>query len=390
MTPPVPRRGSGTAPESPDGPPPADAERFMREALDEARRGLGRTHPNPCVGAVVVKDGRVVGRGHHAQAGALHAEVMALAEAGALSRGADLYTTLEPCDHFGRTPPCSRAILDAGVAKVVSASLDPNPLVNGKGLARLRASGVLVFTGVLQEEADALNRPFFKSMRTGLPLVTLKAAVTLDGKLASASGDSRWVTGEAARADVHRLRSLVDAVLVGAGTVRADDPQLTARPASGPGRNPLRVVLDTEGRLSPSARVFQQADKERTVVVSAEDVAQASAARFAPTGARVWGVQRAKGGLELHSVLRRLAEEGALHVLVEGGAQLFASLVSARAVDELLLYVAPTLLGADGLSWLGPLGLPHMADALKLSVDEVTRLDGDFLVKARFLWRDGD
>src|SRR5450755_2997424 len=155
MTPPVPRRGSGTAPESPDGPPPADAERFMREALDEARRGLGRTHPNPCVGAVVVKDGRVVGRGHHAQAGALHAEVMALAEAGALSRAADLYTTLEPCDHWGRTPPCSQAILDAGVARVVSASADPNPLVNGKGLARLRAEGVQVWTGVLHEQADA-------------------------------------------------------------------------------------------------------------------------------------------------------------------------------------------------------------------------------------------
>jgi diaminohydroxyphosphoribosylaminopyrimidine deaminase / 5-amino-6-(5-phosphoribosylamino)uracil reductase len=359
----------------------------MREALLEARRGIGRTHPNPCVGAVVVKDGKVVGRGHHAQAGAPHAEVMALAEAGALSRGADVYTTLEPCDHWGRTPPCSRAILDAGVQRVVSASLDPNPLVNGKGLLRLREGGVLVWTGVLQEEADALNRPFFKSMRTGLPLVTLKAAVTLDGKLASAGGDARWVTGEAARADVHRLRSLVDAVLVGAGTVRADNPQLSARPADAQGRNPLRVVLDTEGRLSPEARVFHQADPERTVVVSAEDRAQTSAQRFAPTRARVWGVPRAPGGVELTALLRRLVEDGALHVLVEGGAQLFASLLKAQLADELLLYVAPKLLGADGLSWVGPLGLSRMADALDVQVEEVTRLDADFLMKARFLWR---
>jgi diaminohydroxyphosphoribosylaminopyrimidine deaminase/5-amino-6-(5-phosphoribosylamino)uracil reductase len=359
----------------------------MREALEEARRGLGRTHPNPCVGAVVVKDGRVVGRGHHAQAGAPHAELVALAEAGALSRAADLYTTLEPCDHFGRTPPCSRAILDAGVARVVSASADPNPLVNGKGLLRLRAAGVSVWTGVLQQQADALNRPFFKAMRTGLPLVTLKVATTLDGKLAAACGDSKWVTGEAARADVHQLRNLVDAVLVGAGTVRMDDPQLTARLPSHHGRNPLRVVLDTEAALPPSLRVFHLADPERTVVAAAEDKAQQGEVHFAPTGARVWGVPRASRGLDLLALLRRLVEDGALHVLVEGGAQLFASLLAARAADELVLYLAPKLLGGDGLSWLGPLGLARMGDALEVAVDEVTQLGGDFRVRARFLWR---
>ncbi|MGO9831684.1 MAG: bifunctional diaminohydroxyphosphoribosylaminopyrimidine deaminase/5-amino-6-(5-phosphoribosylamino)uracil reductase RibD [Myxococcaceae bacterium] len=385
LPPPVPPPAS--APASPEAPPPASAERFMREALAEARRGLGRTHPNPCVGAVVVWQGRVVGRGHHAQAGAPHAEVEALAQAGALARGADLYTTLEPCDHWGRTPPCSRAILDAGVAHVVSASADPNPLVNGKGLLRLREAGVRVTTGVLQAEADALNRPFFKAMRSGLPLVTLKAAVTLDGKLATASGHARWVSGEEARADAHRLRNLVDAVLVGAGTVRADNPQLTTRLEGGEGRNPLRVVLDTEGTLPLSAHLFHQPDTHRTVVLSAEDKATLSAARLGPTGARVWGLPRGPGGLQLKAALQRLAEEGALHLLVEGGARLFASLLAERLPDALVLYLAPKLLGADALSFIGPLGLREMGDAVHLEVEEVTRLGGDVRLQARFLWR---
>jgi diaminohydroxyphosphoribosylaminopyrimidine deaminase / 5-amino-6-(5-phosphoribosylamino)uracil reductase len=389
MTPPVPPPGN-VGPGSPEGPlPPAHAERYMRAALEEAHRGLGRTHPNPCVGAVVVKDGAVVGRGHHAQAGALHAEVVALGEAGALARGADLYTTLEPCDHWGRTPPCSRAILDAGISAVVSASMDPNPLVNGKGLARLREGGVRVFTSVLEKEADALNRPFFKAMRTGLPYLTLKVAATLDGKLAAASGDSKWVTGEAARADVHLLRDRVDALLIGAGTVRADDPQLTTRLPSGAGRNPLRVVLDTEGRLPLAARLLHLHDAERTVVVTAEDASGAAAARLATTRARVWGVPRAKEGLDVAVLLRRLVEDGALHVLSEGGARLFASLLSQGLADELLLYLAPKLLGADGLSWLGPLGLTHMKDALCLSLEEVTTLGTDVRVRARFLFPKG-
>ena len=359
----------------------------MVEALSEARRGLGRTHPNPCVGAVVVKDGQVVGRGHHAQAGAPHAEVVALSQAGALARGADLYSTLEPCDHWGRTPPCSRAILDAGVARVVAASTDPNPLVNGKGISRLREAGVRVWTGVLQAEADALNRPFFKAMRTGLPFVTLKAAVTLDGKLATATGDSHWVSSQEARADVHRLRSRVDAVLVGAGTVRTDDPQLTSRLAAGEGRNPLRVVLDTDGKLSASARVLSQPDPHRTVVVCAQDAVADVAARLSSTGARVWGVPPGPGGLDVTAALRRLVEEGALDVLVEGGAKLFTSLVAARLPDALVLYLAPKLLGADGLSWLGSLGLARMDDAVQVAVERVTEVGGDVRVQARFLWR---
>jgi diaminohydroxyphosphoribosylaminopyrimidine deaminase / 5-amino-6-(5-phosphoribosylamino)uracil reductase len=359
----------------------------MREALAEARHGLGRTHPNPCVGAVVVREGRVVGRGHHAQAGAPHAEVNALLDAGERARGADLYTTLEPCDHFGRTPPCSHAILDAGVARVVSGSDDPNPLVNGKGIARLRAAGVTVWTGVLHELADALNRPFLKAMRKGLPWVTLKAAVTLDGKLATRSGDARWVSGDEARAEVHQLRSRVDAVLIGTGTARLDDPQLTARPPGGGGRNPLRVVLDACGELPEELRIFHQRDPDRTVVATAEGAAPAAAARLAATGARVWTVPRSALGVDVEALLRRLVAEGALHVLVEGGARLFASLLAARLPDELVLFQSPKLLGGDALSWVGELGAERMADAVQLAVDEVAPVGKDWKLTGRFLWR---
>ena len=250
-TAPTPRGDTAGGSKTDPGALPPGAETWMREALAEARLAVGRTHPNPAVGAVVVRGGAIVGRGHTAPAGGPHAEVRAIADAGADARGADLFTTLEPCDHFGRTPPCTEAILAAGIARVFASSADPNPLVDGRGVRRLRELGMPVWTGVLSAESDALNRPFFKAMRVGLPWVTLKAAVSLDGKLATASGDSRWVTGEAARGEVHRLRNIVDAVLVGAGTVRADDPSLTTRLPEGGGRDPLRVVLDSALRLSP-------------------------------------------------------------------------------------------------------------------------------------------
>jgi diaminohydroxyphosphoribosylaminopyrimidine deaminase / 5-amino-6-(5-phosphoribosylamino)uracil reductase len=385
MTPPVPPHES--APGSPEPPLPAEAERWMREALAEARRGLGRTHPNPCVGAVVVRGQRILGRGHHVQAGAPHAEIVALAEAGEAAAGADLYSTLEPCDHWGRTPPCSRAILDAGVTRVISASEDPNPLVNGKGIARLRAGGVAVFTGLLKDEADALNRPFLKAMRTGFPWVTLKAAVTLDGKLATASGDSKWVTGEEARAEVHRLRSLVDAVVVGGETARLDDPQLTARLPGGGGRNPLRLVLDTRAELPTSLRLFHQADPDRTVIVAGQGMDGERARAVEATGARLWMVPASRQGVELEAVLRRLVNEGALHVLVEGGARLFASLLAARLADELVLFLAPKLLGADARSWVGALPIERLGDAVALSIDEVSPIGSDWKLRARFLWR---
>jgi diaminohydroxyphosphoribosylaminopyrimidine deaminase / 5-amino-6-(5-phosphoribosylamino)uracil reductase len=361
----------------------AVAEFFMRLALEEAAKGLGRTSPNPVVGAVLVKGGRIIARGYHRRAGTAHAEVVALEAAGAKARGADLYTTLEPCDHYGRTPPCSQAILDAGVRRVFVASSDPNPRVNGKGVTRLRRAGVEVVTGVLKDEADKLNRPFFKTVSTGLPYVTLKAAVTLDGKLATATGDSRWVTGEPARAWVHRLRDQVDVILVGATTVQKDNPQLTTRLAEGGGKDPVRVVVDSHLRLSPKLTVFTQRSQARTVVATLEDPASRKAKRFAAAGTEVWQMPGKQGRVHLEALMRRLAKEGLNHVLVEGGAEMYGSFLREELADELLLFVAPKLIGSEGLSWSGSLGVKQMARALTVRTLSFEQVGEDLLLRAR-------
>ncbi|MBU8899154.1 bifunctional diaminohydroxyphosphoribosylaminopyrimidine deaminase/5-amino-6-(5-phosphoribosylamino)uracil reductase RibD [Corallococcus sp. H22C18031201] len=360
----------------------AVAEFFMRIALEEASKGLGRTSPNPVVGAVLVKGGRIIARGYHKKAGTAHAEVVALEAAGTKARGADLYTTLEPCDHYGRTPPCSLAILEAGVRRVFCGSADPNPLVSGKGVARLRRGGVKVVTGVLQDEADALNRPFFHVLKTGLPWVTLKAAVTLDGKLATATGDSRWVTGEAARAWVHQLRDRVDAILVGANTVRLDDPKLTTRLPGGGGKDAVRVVVDSRLRLSANATVFTQRSSARTVVATLEDPEGRKARKLAALGVDVWQVRAKKERVDLTALLRRMAKAGMSHVLVEGGSELYASLLRERRANALALFLAPKLIGASGLSWAGDLGVQAMSQALKVKSLTLEHIGEDVLLQA--------
>jgi diaminohydroxyphosphoribosylaminopyrimidine deaminase/5-amino-6-(5-phosphoribosylamino)uracil reductase len=354
---------------------PLDRERFMRLAIREAEKGLGRTSPNPAVGAVLVKAGRVVARGHHARAGGPHAEASALAAAGTRARGADLYTTLEPCDHHGRTPPCSAAILAAGVRRVFVGSRDPNPLVDGKGIARLTAGGVEVERDVLRDACDALNAHWFRYITAHRPFVTLKAAVTLDGKLATRTGDSRWVTGAEARALVHRLRDRVDAVLVGAGTARADDPRLTTRLPGGGGRDPIRVVLDTGLTLPGSLRLFRQRSAAPTIVAHA-------AKRVRELGPRVelLKCRRGAGGVDLDDLLRRLGARGVTHLLVEGGAAVHGAFLRAGLVDRVALFVAPTLCGGDGRSWVGGAGVARMGDALRLRDLHVERIGADLLV----------
>ena len=351
----------------------AVGEFFMRLALREAARGLGRTSPNPAVGAVLVKNGRVLARGHHARAGGPHAEAVVLRAAGARARGADLYTTLEPCDHYGRTPPCSMAILAAGVGRVFTGSADPNPLVNGKGIARLRRAGVEVVTGVLADACDELNAPWLTFMREGRPFVTLKAAVTLDGRIATRTGDARWVTGEPARRWVHRLRSRVDAVLIGSGTARADDPRLTARIPGG--HDPLRVVLDTDLSLPARLELFHQRSSAPTLV------AHASARRRAlGPGVELLRCRRGPGGVDLRDLLARLAARGVTHLLVEGGATVHARFLEAGLVDRIAVFVAPKIAGADGVplaAWRGP---ARMADALSLTDVRVERVGDDVLV----------
>jgi diaminohydroxyphosphoribosylaminopyrimidine deaminase/5-amino-6-(5-phosphoribosylamino)uracil reductase len=351
----------------------AARERAMRLALAEAERGLGRTSPNPAVGAVVVKAGRVVGRGHHSRAGAPHAEVVALARAGRRARGADLYTTLEPCDHWGKTPPCSLAILQAGVRRVFVGSRDPNPVVNGRGLRRLRRGGVEVHAGPLSRECDRLNRHWFHYMATGRPFVTLKIATSLDGRIATRAGDSRWVTGPTARAFVHSLRDRADAVLVGAGTARADDPRLTARLPGGRGRDPIRVVLDTRLRLPRRLRIFRGGTP--TLVAHA----RAAPPRL-PRGVEPVRCRKRGGRVDLADLLDKLGRRGIAHLLVEGGAAVATALLEAELVDRLVALVAPRVVGADGLAWAGGAGPRRMADALLLDEVEVRRLGDDVLI----------
>jgi len=346
---------------------------YLDEAFRLAEQGRGRVHPNPLVGAVVVADGEVVGRGAHLGPGLPHAEVVALAEAGPRAHGATLYCTLEPCSHEGRTPPCADAIVEAGVARVVVPMEDPNPLVNGRGLARLREAGVAVEMAGPHERARAeeLNRPFLKYIGTRLPYVTCKAAVSLDGKVAAAGGDARWISGEESRALVHRWRSWVDAVVIGGGTLRQDDPLLTVRAVEG--RDPARVVLSREAQLPPDAQLFNSRGGPVMVIAEAPDPTVAATLRD-----RGVDVVTADG---LSGALRLLAEKGLLDVLVEGGPTLIGALLSAGLVDRLALFVAPLIIGRGAPDLVATQAPSRVEEGLRLRDVEWRQVGDDLLVE---------
>ena len=316
--------------------------RWMRRALRLAGRGRGRTSPNPMVGAVVVRRGRAIGEGYHRQVGGPHAEVWALREAGAAARGATLYVTLEPCSHHGRTPPCTDAIMQAGLARVVAGCVDPNPQVNGRGVRCLRGAGIEVEVGVMEAEARRLNEAYCKHIATGMPFVALKAAMSLDGKIATAAGESKWITGERARAAAHRLRARHDAVMVGVGTVLADDPELTVRKSRG--RTPLRVVVDSRARTPPRARLLT-ADERAPVIAVTRQAPRARVRRLERAGAEVWVVGSQRGKVELKGLMRRLGTEGVQSVLVEGGGTLGAGALAAGLVDRVYFFISPRIIG---------------------------------------------
>ncbi|MCA3377511.1 MAG: bifunctional diaminohydroxyphosphoribosylaminopyrimidine deaminase/5-amino-6-(5-phosphoribosylamino)uracil reductase RibD [Roseomonas sp.] len=334
----------------------------MRAALALARRGLGNAWPNPAVGCVLVKDGRVIGRGWTQPGGRPHAETEALRRAGEAARGATAYVTLEPCSHHGRTPPCCEALAGAGIARVVMAMRDPDPRVNGRGLAMLRGAGITVEEGLLEAEARALNAGFFRRIQAGMPVVTLKLASTLDGRIATASGESRWITGEAARREVHALRARHDAILVGSGTVLADDPDLTCR-IPGMERVPmLRVVADARLRTPPAARLVQGAGVAPVLIITAPGHPPAAQAPFIAAGADIVTVPaHAAGGLDLPSLLRALGRRGVTRVLAEGGAALAAALLRQGLVDRLVWFHAPAVMGGDGHSALQGLRLAALS-----------------------------
>jgi len=365
---------------------PEDA-RWMRRALRLAGRGRGWTSPNPMVGAVVVRRGEDVGEGYYQKVGARHAEALALERAGEGARGATVYVTLEPHSYQSRNPPCTDALVAAGVARVVVASLDPNPQVNGEGVRQLRRAGIEVEVGLLEEAARELNAGYAKRVKTGLPLVALKAAMSLDGKIATASGESKWITGERARAYGHRLRASHDAVVVGLGTVLADDPELTVRQARG--RDPLRVVVDSRARTPESARLLASGDRPAVIAVT-EAAPAARRRRLAKAGAEVWVVPAASDGVEVRALLGRVAEAGVNSVLVEGGGKLAASALAAGVVDRVYFFVAPLIIGGEGArTAVEGEGARRLAEAWRLRNLRVRRVGEDLLITAEVLGSEG-
>ncbi len=355
--------------------------RFMREALRWAARGLGRTAPNPAVGAVVVRGDAVVGRGCYAGVGQPHAEVVALRAAGRSARGADLYVTLEPCAHFGRTPPCTGAIIEAGIRRVVYAVADPDPRVAGRGEAQLREAGVATECGVLEAQATELLEGYLKHRRTGLPWGTLKLACTLDGKVATANGESRWITGERARAHVHRMRDEHDAVMVGVGTVLADNPYLTTRRRGG--RDALRIVVDSRGRTPAAAHVVAQASRAGCLIATTNRAGEGRLEALRRAGAEVLLLPSRGGRVDLRALWRALGERGLLTVLVEGGPELGASAIREGVIDKLALFVAPKVFfGNEALSLFGGRSARRPAEAAELKIRRVRRLGPDLLIEA--------
>lgn len=380
---PSPSGGAATvvtaAPRSPDA--RRRDEELMRLALTEARRGLGRTSPNPMVGAVAVKGDQILAVGHHAMAGAAHAEQVLVQRAGAALRGAEVFVNLEPCCHQGRTPACTNALIEAGVGRVVAGVIDPNPLVSGRGVAALRAAGVEVEVPVLEAECRRLNAPFFKFIERRLPWVTAKYAMTLDGKIATREGDSRWISSERSRARAHHLRDQHDAVLVGARTLRRDDPALTTRGVAG-GRDPVRVVLDPRGEIAASARVLTGSSEAPTWVACGLEVADALARRVASPHEVIALPLGPDGRLPLGALLEALAAREVMTLLVEGGGETLASLASEGLIDRVVAFVAPRLVGGrEAPTPLGGEGVTRIADGLALEEVRCERLGDDVVIE---------
>jgi diaminohydroxyphosphoribosylaminopyrimidine deaminase/5-amino-6-(5-phosphoribosylamino)uracil reductase len=357
-------------------------EAWMRRALELAEHGRGAVEPNPLVGAVLVRDGASVGEGWHQRFGGSHAEVVALAAAGAAARGATLYVTLEPCCHHGKTPPCTDAVLRAGVGRVVAAMPDPFPQVSGQGAAILRAAGVPVEFGPCEADARRLNAPYLKLVGTGLPYVHLKWAMTLDGKIATRTGDSKWVSNEDSRRRVHELRGRMDAVVTGIGTALADDPLLTARPP-GP-RAATRVVFDSRARLPATSRLATTARETPTLVVTTAQAPAEWLEALSGTGCEVLVLPANGGRPDIVSLLGEMGRRRFTNVLVEGGSGVAGGFLDAGAVDEVHAFLAPKLVGGDGRTPSAGRGIGRISEAIALPHVAVEILDGDVYVRA---WR---
>jgi diaminohydroxyphosphoribosylaminopyrimidine deaminase/5-amino-6-(5-phosphoribosylamino)uracil reductase len=359
---------------------------WMRVALGLARRGLGRVWPNPAVGCVIVADGRVVGRGRTGNGGRPHAEAEALAQAGARARGATAYVTLEPCAHTGATPPCTEALVASGIARVVVAIEDPDPRVDGRGVEALRAAGIAVEVGCLAAEAVAVNRGFLKRVSAGRPMVTLKLAASIDGRIATGSGESRWITGPRARAEVHLMRAQADAVLVGAGTVRSDDPRLDVRHMGIAGANPVRVVVSGALSLPRDGNLARTAAEIPLWLCHDPEASDDRRRAWTDLGAQLIEIPfQADGQLDLSAMMQRLGERGLTRVLCEGGARLAAALVEDGLVDEIVSYGAGLVLGSEAIPAVGPLDIAALQLAPRFRLVDVATVGPD--MRSRWLSR---
>jgi len=364
-------------------------EKYMAMALRLAAKARGRTSPNPMVGAVVVKGGRVIATGYHKRAGEPHAEAVALAKAGQAAKGATLYVTLEPCSHTNkRTPPCSPLVISSGVKRVVVAMGDPNPKVSGGGIAAIKKAGIGVVTGVLEPEARLLNEAYVKYITRGMPFVTLKIAQTLDGRIATASGESKWITGEREREEGHRLRDRNDAILAGINTVLKDDPALTTRISGG--RDPLRVIVDSTLRIPLTAKVLTQRSKAPTIVAALVSAPKAKVDKVRALGAEVLFVKGDKGRVDLRDLMRHLGRRGILSVLIEGGAEVNASALKSGIVDKIIAVIAPTLMtGRDSLCSIGGTSPVRLKQAIGISGFTTRRIDRDLIVEGYVVNKEG-
>ena len=354
----------------------------MKMAIELAERGRGYTAPNPLVGAVIVQDGVVVGKGYHARVGRVHAEINAIADAGDQAKGATLYVNLEPCNHHGRTPPCTEAILKSGLRRVVVGMSDPNPDVTGGGNQYLRDHGVEVICGVLQKESERLNEIFIKYVTTKRPFVILKCACTLDGYIATRAGDSKWITNAASRRFVHELRHAVDAIMVGVGTIKTDNPRLTTRLDDKQGRDPIRIVLDTHLSIPPDAALLNLSSDSDTLIVTGPDVQEAKKKKLTSAGVRILSTELRDGRIDLDVLMTRLGNLGITSLLIEGGSRVNASALEAHIVDKLFFCYAPKVLGGDdGIPAFKGRGPAFMSESIRIRDVSVHRFADDVMIE---------
>jgi len=360
---------------------------YMKQALALAKKGIGYTSPNPMVGAVVVKDDKIVGQGYHHAYGEAHAEVNALNNAGDQAKGATIYVTLEPCNHTGKTPPCTHAILESGIAKVVLAMSDPNPNVAGNGAQFLENKGVTVITGICEQEARELNAIFCKFIQTGKPFVTMKYAATMDGRIATQNGDARWISNEKSRQYVHQMRHAYDAILVGIGTVIKDNPSLTTRLTDNSGKDPVRIIVDTHLRIDPNATVLTQHSQADTIIACAEDMSKKRGHMYQQPHVRVLPVLLKNKRIDLDVLMTLLGQMNITSVLIEGGSRIHSSAIQAGIVDQVCCFIAPKILGGDGCPVCQGDAPLEMKNALPVRDIRVERFGDDIMIQGKLIRR---